>query len=82
MKCCCRDVCSFTETKLRCVLQANSRKRKPRSKKNKVQKPTKMDEVMKSPSSDPQSDKRSEDEDEIEEEKVNNLFIIKLPSSD
>uniref|UniRef100_A0A667YSF4 Chromodomain helicase DNA binding protein 1 n=1 Tax=Myripristis murdjan TaxID=586833 RepID=A0A667YSF4_9TELE len=49
---------------------ANSRKRKPRSKKNKTMKPTKTDEVMKSPSSDPPSDKRSEDDDELEDEKV------------
>uniref|UniRef100_A0A667ZBN8 Chromodomain helicase DNA binding protein 1 n=1 Tax=Myripristis murdjan TaxID=586833 RepID=A0A667ZBN8_9TELE len=50
--------------------QANSRKRKPRSKKNKTMKPTKTDEVMKSPSSDPPSDKRSEDDDELEDEKA------------
>uniref|UniRef100_A0A8C4IBL5 DNA helicase n=1 Tax=Dicentrarchus labrax TaxID=13489 RepID=A0A8C4IBL5_DICLA len=49
---------------------ANSRKRKPRSKKSKTLKPTKMDEVIKSASSDPSSDKRSDDDDEIEEEKV------------
>uniref|UniRef100_A0A4W6DSG7 Chromodomain helicase DNA binding protein 1 n=1 Tax=Lates calcarifer TaxID=8187 RepID=A0A4W6DSG7_LATCA len=48
---------------------ANSRKRKPRSKKSKTLKPTKTDEAMKSPSSDPPSDKRSDDEDEIKEEK-------------
>ncbi|KAM9735348.1 chromodomain-helicase-DNA-binding protein 1 [Menidia menidia] len=47
----------------------NSRKRKPRSKKSKTQKTTKMDEVVKSPSSDPPSDKRSDDEDEADEEK-------------
>lgn len=58
----CLDVCM-------CV-QANSRKRKPRSKKSKTLKPTKTDDVMKSTSSDPPSDKRSDDEDEIEEEKV------------
>ncbi|KAF3702432.1 Chromodomain-helicase-DNA-binding protein 1 [Channa argus] len=46
-----------------------SRKRKPRSKKGKTVKQTKMDEVIKSPSSEPLSDKRSDDEDEIEEEK-------------
>lgn len=33
-------------------------------------KPTKTDEMIKSPSSEPPSDKRSDDEDEIEEEKV------------
>ncbi|XP_035523692.1 chromodomain-helicase-DNA-binding protein 1-like [Morone saxatilis] len=48
---------------------ANSRKRKPRSKKSKTLKPTKTDEVIKSASSDPSSDKRSDDDDEIEEEK-------------
>uniref|UniRef100_A0AAQ5XFW3 DNA helicase n=1 Tax=Amphiprion ocellaris TaxID=80972 RepID=A0AAQ5XFW3_AMPOC len=49
---------------------ANSRKRKPRSKKIKTLKPVKTDEVLKSPSSDLPSDKRSDDEDEIEEDKV------------
>ncbi|XP_023253615.1 chromodomain-helicase-DNA-binding protein 1 [Seriola lalandi dorsalis] len=48
---------------------ANSRKRKPRSKKSKTLKPTKTDEVMKSPSSDAPSDKRSDDEDALNEEK-------------
>ncbi|KAG7221215.1 hypothetical protein INR49_017432, partial [Caranx melampygus] len=48
---------------------ANSRKRKPRSKKSKTLKPTKTDEVMKSPSSDAPSDKRSDDEDTVNEEK-------------
>ncbi|XP_010786108.1 chromodomain-helicase-DNA-binding protein 1-like [Notothenia coriiceps] len=48
---------------------ANSRKRKPRNKKSKTQKPIKTEEVLKSTSSDPPSDKRSDDEDEIEEEK-------------
>uniref|UniRef100_A0A7N6AWJ3 DNA helicase n=1 Tax=Anabas testudineus TaxID=64144 RepID=A0A7N6AWJ3_ANATE len=43
-------------------------KRKPRSKKSKTLKPTKTDEIIKSPSSEPPSDKRS-DEDELEEEK-------------
>ena len=33
-------------------------------------KTTKVDEVIKSPSSDPPSDKRSDDEDEADEEKV------------
>uniref|UniRef100_A0A3P8T1W8 Chromodomain helicase DNA binding protein 1 n=1 Tax=Amphiprion percula TaxID=161767 RepID=A0A3P8T1W8_AMPPE len=49
---------------------ANSRKRKPRSKKIKTLKPVKTDEVLKSPSSDLPSDKRSDDEDEIEEDKT------------
>uniref|UniRef100_A0A3B4V3V4 Chromodomain helicase DNA binding protein 1 n=1 Tax=Seriola dumerili TaxID=41447 RepID=A0A3B4V3V4_SERDU len=49
---------------------ANSRKRKPRSKKSKTLKPTKTDEVMKSPSSDAPSDKRSDDEDALNEEKT------------
>lgn len=49
-------------------LQVNSRKRKPRSKKSKTLKPTKMDEMMKSPSSDGQSDKKSDDEDDMEED--------------
>uniref|UniRef100_A0A8C5HU47 DNA helicase n=1 Tax=Gouania willdenowi TaxID=441366 RepID=A0A8C5HU47_GOUWI len=49
----------------------NSRKRKPRSKKSKSAKPIKIEEVMKSPSSDLQSDKRSDEEDdEIDDEKV------------
>ncbi|KAM6902342.1 LOW QUALITY PROTEIN: chromodomain-helicase-DNA-binding protein 1-like [Xenentodon cancila] len=48
---------------------ANSRKRKPRSKKSKAFKSTKAEEVTKSPSSDLLSDKRSDDEDEIEDEK-------------
>ncbi|XP_056146515.1 chromodomain-helicase-DNA-binding protein 1 isoform X2 [Lampris incognitus] len=57
----------------------NSRKRKPRSKKNKAAKPNKMDAVIKGPSSDPPSDKRSEEEDieEIEEEKE--VAPVKLP---
>uniref|UniRef100_A0A8C1I145 Chromodomain helicase DNA binding protein 1 n=1 Tax=Cyprinus carpio carpio TaxID=630221 RepID=A0A8C1I145_CYPCA len=46
---------------------ANSRKRKPRGKKNKAVKP-KMDEVTNSLSSAPPSDKSSEEEDEKEEE--------------
>ncbi|XP_051539181.1 chromodomain-helicase-DNA-binding protein 1 isoform X2 [Myxocyprinus asiaticus] len=46
---------------------ANSRKRKPRGKKNKAVKP-KVDEVTNSLSSVPPSDKSSEDEDEKEEE--------------
>uniref|UniRef100_A0A6Q2XJ74 Helicase C-terminal domain-containing protein n=1 Tax=Esox lucius TaxID=8010 RepID=A0A6Q2XJ74_ESOLU len=49
---------------------ANSRKRKPRSKKNKAVKPAKVDEVVKSPSSEPPSDKSSEEGDDIEDEKV------------
>uniref|UniRef100_A0A8D3A2Q8 DNA helicase n=1 Tax=Scophthalmus maximus TaxID=52904 RepID=A0A8D3A2Q8_SCOMX len=49
---------------------ANSRKRKPRSKKSKTLKPTKTDEVIKSPSSDPPSDKRSDDEEDVQEKKV------------
>uniref|UniRef100_A0A7N8XES7 Chromodomain helicase DNA binding protein 1 n=1 Tax=Mastacembelus armatus TaxID=205130 RepID=A0A7N8XES7_9TELE len=48
---------------------ANSRKRKPRSKKSKTLKPMKTDEGIKSPSSDHPSEKRSDDEDDIEEEK-------------
>lgn len=47
---------------------ANSRKRKPRGKKNKTVKP-KVDEVANSLSSAPVSDKSSEDEDEKEDEK-------------
>uniref|UniRef100_A0A671KW62 Chromodomain-helicase-DNA-binding protein 1-like n=1 Tax=Sinocyclocheilus anshuiensis TaxID=1608454 RepID=A0A671KW62_9TELE len=46
---------------------ANSRKRKPRGKKNKAVKP-KMDDVTNSLSSAPPSDKSSEEEDEKEEE--------------
>ncbi|KAM9841440.1 chromodomain-helicase-DNA-binding protein 1 [Aulostomus maculatus] len=56
----------------------NSRKRKPRSKKSKTLKPSKMDEMIKSASSDPPSDKRSEDEDDIEEEKE--VVPTKTPS--
>lgn len=51
------------------VLQANSRKRKPRGKKNKTVK-TKVDEVVNSLSSAPPSEKSSEDEDDKEDEKV------------
>lgn len=58
------------------VAQANSRKRKPRSKKSKTTKPTKADEVMKSASSDPSSDKRSDDDDDAEEEKVHLHAVI------
>uniref|UniRef100_A0A4W6DQE2 Chromodomain helicase DNA binding protein 1 n=1 Tax=Lates calcarifer TaxID=8187 RepID=A0A4W6DQE2_LATCA len=58
---------------------ANSRKRKPRSKKSKTLKPTKTDEAMKSPSSDPPSDKRSDDEDEIKEEKVRTKKASDVP---
>ncbi|XP_049594392.1 chromodomain-helicase-DNA-binding protein 1 [Syngnathus scovelli] len=46
----------------------NSRKRKPRSKKRETVKPSQIDEMIKSASSDPPSDKRSDDEDEIDEE--------------
>lgn len=53
------------------VLQANSRKRKPRGKKNKTVKP-KVDEVAYSLSSAPPSEKSSEDEDDKEDEKVCN----------
>ncbi|KAM3600085.1 uncharacterized protein V6R79_017148 [Siganus canaliculatus] len=49
---------------------ANSRKRKPRSKKSKTLKPAKKDEAVKSTSSDPSSDKRSDDDDDIEDEEV------------
>uniref|UniRef100_A0AAY5EE85 DNA helicase n=1 Tax=Electrophorus electricus TaxID=8005 RepID=A0AAY5EE85_ELEEL len=48
---------------------ANSRKRKPRGKKNKAVKP-KVDEVSNSLSSAPPSEKSSEDEEDKEEEKV------------
>lgn len=51
------------------MLQANSRKRKPRGKKNKTVKP-KMDEMVNSLSSAPPSEKSSEDEDYKEDEKV------------
>lgn len=51
------------------MLQANSRKRKPRGKKNKTVKP-KVDEVVNSLSSAPPSEKSSEDEDDKEDEKV------------
>lgn len=51
------------------VLQANSRKRKPRGKKNKTVKP-KVDEVVNSLSSAPPSEKSSEDEDDKEDKKV------------
>lgn len=51
--------------------QANSRKRKPRNKKSKTLKPSKIDEGAKSPSSDLPSDKKSDvDEDDIKEEMV------------
>lgn len=56
--------------------QANSRKRKPRSKKSKTLKPSKADEVMKSTSSEPSPDKRSDDEDEVEEEKVHFVLVL------
>ncbi|XP_061836669.1 chromodomain-helicase-DNA-binding protein 1 [Nerophis lumbriciformis] len=59
---------------------ANSRKRKPRSKKSKTLKPTLIDEIIKSASSDPPSDKRSDDEDEIEEEKFQEVAPVKAPS--
>ncbi|XP_033870766.3 chromodomain-helicase-DNA-binding protein 1 isoform X1 [Acipenser ruthenus] len=49
---------------------ANSRKRKPRSKKNKVAKPVKIEEVVKSDLSPPPSEKSSEEEEEEEEEEV------------
>lgn len=57
---------------------ANSRKRKPRSKKSKTLKPAKSDEVMKSPSSDPPSDRRSDDDDDADEEKE--ATPVKAPS--
>lgn len=52
--------------------QANSRKRKPRGKKNKTVKP-KVDEVVNSLSSAPPSEKSSEDEDDKEDGKVCNV---------
>lgn len=57
---------------------ANSRKRKPRGKKNKAVKP-KVDELMNSLSSAPPSDKSSEDEDEKEDEEKETA-LVKLPS--
>lgn len=52
--------------------QANSRKRKPRGKKNKTVKP-KVDEMVNSLSSAAPSEKSSEDEDDKEDEKVCNV---------
>uniref|UniRef100_A0A671KUF0 Chromodomain-helicase-DNA-binding protein 1-like n=1 Tax=Sinocyclocheilus anshuiensis TaxID=1608454 RepID=A0A671KUF0_9TELE len=54
---------------------ANSRKRKPRGKKNKAVKP-KMDDVTNSLSSAPPSDKSSEEEDEKEEEEKVCVAVI------
>uniref|UniRef100_A0A672L0M4 Chromodomain-helicase-DNA-binding protein 1-like n=1 Tax=Sinocyclocheilus grahami TaxID=75366 RepID=A0A672L0M4_SINGR len=54
---------------------ANSRKRKPRGKKNKAVKP-KMDDVTNSLSSAPPSDKSSEEEDEKEEEEMVCVAVI------
>ncbi|KAG5272692.1 hypothetical protein AALO_G00168310 [Alosa alosa] len=48
---------------------ANSRKRKPRGKKNKNVKPAKVDEAVNSMSSAPPSDKSSEEEEDKEEER-------------
>lgn len=59
------------------ALQANSRKRKPRGKKNKAVKP-KMDDVTNSLSSAPPSDKSSEEEDEKEEEEKVCVAVIVL----
>lgn len=50
------------------LVQANSRKRKPRSKASKTVKPVKTEDVMKSTSSDPSSDKRSDEDEEDEDE--------------
>uniref|UniRef100_A0A665V5I3 Uncharacterized protein n=1 Tax=Echeneis naucrates TaxID=173247 RepID=A0A665V5I3_ECHNA len=61
---------------------ANSRKRKPRSKKSKTLKLTKTDEAMKSLSSDATSDKRSDDEDALNEEKVHSDTNISKKVSD
>ncbi|XP_056591862.1 chromodomain-helicase-DNA-binding protein 1 isoform X2 [Triplophysa dalaica] len=57
---------------------ANSRKRKPRGKKNKAVKP-KVDEVMNSLSSAPPSDKSSEDEDDKDEEEKEPA-VVKAPN--
>uniref|UniRef100_A0A8C2CZL2 Chromodomain helicase DNA binding protein 1 n=1 Tax=Cyprinus carpio TaxID=7962 RepID=A0A8C2CZL2_CYPCA len=58
---------------------ANSRKRKPRGKKNKAVKP-KVDEVTNSLSSAPPSDKSSEEEDEKEEEEKVSDTPVHTPS--
>ncbi|XP_051972225.1 chromodomain-helicase-DNA-binding protein 1 isoform X2 [Xyrauchen texanus] len=59
---------------------SNSRKRKPRGKKNKAVKP-KVDDVMNSLSSVPPSDKSSEDEDEKEEEEEEKeTSVVKPPN--
>uniref|UniRef100_A0A671KZ57 Chromodomain-helicase-DNA-binding protein 1-like n=1 Tax=Sinocyclocheilus anshuiensis TaxID=1608454 RepID=A0A671KZ57_9TELE len=58
---------------------ANSRKRKPRGKKNKAVKP-KMDDVTNSLSSAPPSDKSSEEEDEKEEEEKVSDTPVHTPS--
>lgn len=63
------DPISLVRT-IRLCSKANSRKRKPRGKKNKNVKPAKVDEVVNSMSSAPPSDKSSEEEEDKEEERV------------